>query len=194
MWISNIKIMVYEIITLIIYFAILFIFLLYIRTRMKNLLKLMDKEKNLTDLLFLKRLLNFLYKNNLIKNLEIFLEKLSTSNDSNVLEIFKDMIPEAENDIINIYKPLNRFVELKKKYDMINENYVWLFYFSVAYSIILIIIFLINLFKLKIILNIYFSSILFWAILIMAVITSIAMVIHTFKLIMESLNDLDLRL
>ncbi|KQB34809.1 hypothetical protein AOG54_03605 [Acidiplasma aeolicum] len=190
MWISNIKIMVYEIITLIIYFAILFIFLLYIRTRMKNLLKLMDKEKNLTDLLFLKRLLNFLYKNNLIKNLEIFLEKLSTSNDSNVLEIFKDMIPEAENDIINIYKPLNRFVELKKKYDMINENYVWLFYFSVAYSIILIIIFLINFFKLKIILNIYFSSILFWAILIMAVITSIAMAVHTLKLIMGTLNEI----
>ncbi|WP_156324212.1 hypothetical protein [Acidiplasma aeolicum] len=182
--------MVYEIITLIIYFAILFIFLLYIRTRMKNLLKLMDKEKNLTDLLFLKRLLNFLYKNNLIKNLEIFLEKLSTSNDSNVLEIFKDMIPEAENDIINIYKPLNRFVELKKKYDMINENYVWLFYFSVAYSIILIIIFLINFFKLKIILNIYFSSILFWAILIMAVITSIAMAVHTLKLIMGTLNEI----
>ncbi|KPV47511.1 hypothetical protein SE19_00760, partial [Acidiplasma aeolicum] len=59
-----------------------------------------------------------------------------------------------------------------------------------AYSIILIIIFLINFFKLKIILNIYFSSILFWAILIMAVITSIAMAVHTLKLIMGTLNEI----
>ncbi len=30
------------------------------------------------------------------------------------MEIFNDIIPEAESDIIDIYQPLNRFGELKK--------------------------------------------------------------------------------
>ncbi|WP_175266591.1 hypothetical protein [Acidiplasma cupricumulans] len=77
-----------------------------------------------------------------------------------------------------------------KKYDMINENYVWLLYFSITYPVILIIIFIINLFRLKIILSLYFGLILFWAILIMAVITSIAMAVHTLKLIMGTLNEI----
>lgn len=157
---------------------------------MATLLNLMDREKNLTDLLFLKKLLKFIYKNNLIKNLEIILDKLTIYNDSSVMEIFNDIIPEAESDIIDIYQPLNRFGELKKKYDMINENYVWLLYFSITYPVILIIIFIINLFRLKIILSLYFGLILFWAILIMAVITSIAMAVHTLKLIMGTLNEI----
>ena len=174
------------------YLITLILVLLYLKRKIGTIFHSIEGDKNITDLLFLKLLLDFIYKNNLLINLETVMSNLRVNPGNNILDVFKDIIPEAENEIEGIYKPLHELDSIKQDYDMIIENYIWLLYLTLIYGTIMVSSYIIYYFKIFSI-NSFpnLLIILSMSVYIIAVISSIVMITHIFILFFKSRKEMN---
>ncbi|WP_290705359.1 hypothetical protein, partial [Ferroplasma sp. Type II] len=117
---------------------------------------------------------------------------LRVNPGNNILDVFKDIIPEAENEIEGIYKPLHELDSIKQDYDMIIENYIWLLYLTLIYGTIMVSSYIIYYFKIFSI-NSFpnLLIILSMSVYIIAVISSIVMITHIFILFFKSRKEMN---
>ena len=73
---------------IVLYIIILLLLTLYFGRLIAMLFKDIERKKNITDLLFLKLLLDFIYSNDLMDELEKTVSSIRITGDGNVLEIF----------------------------------------------------------------------------------------------------------
>ncbi len=174
-----------------VYLIALVFMLLYLKRKIGKIFHSIEEDKNITDLLFLKLLLDFIYKNNLLINLENVMSNLRVNPQNNILDVFKDIIPEAENEIEGIYKPLHKLDSIKQNYDMIIENFIWLLYFTLIYGTIMVGSYIIYYLKIFSINSFpYLLIILSMSVYIIAVISSFLMIIHIFILFLKSRKEM----
>ena len=167
-----------------VYIIALAIIILHFDNKMRSTLNSIEQRRNIADLLFLKQLLDFIYNSNVIPDIESIMSDFQITPETNVLELFKNVIPVTKNEIEEMYKPLTQFDEVKKTYDILNEKFRRLLYFNLIYGIIFITIYIIYDLKLFMLFtHVYFLFILSWAIYIMAVITSIIIISSIFSCI-----------
>lgn len=178
---------------IIFYIVILSLLIIYFNKMIKMIFNDIEQKKNITDLLFLKLLLDFIYSNDLMNQLEKIISGIRITENGNVLEIFKKIIPEAENKIETVYEPLNKYNEIKNYYDLLHENFSWLLYFMFIYGGIEIAIYL--LYRIEIIEGYrisFFFSILLYSVYIIATITSAVIVISIYWLILMARRRIEL--
>lgn len=167
-----------------VYIIALAIIILHFDNKMRSILNSIEQRRNIADLLFLKQLLDFIYNSNIIPDIESIMSDSQITPETNVLELFKNVIPVTKNEIEEMYKPLTRFDEVKQTYDTLNEKFRWLLYFNLIYGVIFTTIYIVYDLKLFIFFTpVYFMFILSWAIYIMAVITSIIVIFSIFSCI-----------
>ncbi|HII83068.1 MAG TPA: hypothetical protein HA269_07365 [Ferroplasma sp.] len=120
------------------------------------------------------------------------MSNLRVNPGNNILDVFKDIIPEAENEIEGIYKPLHELDSIKQDYDMIIENYIWLLYLTLIYGTIMVSSYIIYYFKIFSI-NSFpnLLIILSMSVYIIAVISSIVMITHIFILFFKSRKEMN---
>lgn len=175
-----------------IYFVSVIILFIYLKSETGKVSHSIEEEQNITDLLFLKLLLDFIYKNNLMLKLNDIIENMKPPNRNNVLKVFRDIIPEAETQIEGIYRPVYRFNEIKKNYDMVYENFIWLQIFAVIYGIIILVSYIIYILNIFTIVRFpHFIIMLSFSTYMIAVLTSIVVGIHIFRLIEKINKDIN---
>ncbi|MCL4452910.1 MAG: hypothetical protein M1317_02250 [Candidatus Thermoplasmatota archaeon] len=172
---------------IVLYIIILLLLTLYFGRLIAMLFKDIERKKNITDLLFLKLLLDFIYSNDLMDELEKTVSSIRITGDGNVLEVFKKIIPEAESKIEAVYEPLNEYNEIKNDYDLLHENYSWLLYFTFIYGTIEVVIYI--LYRIQIIGGYhtsFFLSIFLYSVYIIASLTSAVIVASIYWLILRT--------
>ena len=178
---------------IVVYIIIASLLILYFGRLIAILFRDIEKKKNITDLLFLKLLLEFIYSNDLMDELEKIISGIRVTGDGNVLEIFRKIIPDAESEIQAVYEPLNEYNEIKNNYDLLHENYGWLLYFTVIYGTIEVVIYI--LYHIQIIGGYhtsYFLSIFLYSVYIIATVTSTVIVASIFWLIIRTRRRMQL--
>jgi hypothetical protein len=178
---------------IVLYIIIVSLLILYFSRLITVLFRDIEKKKNITDLLFLKLLLDFIYSNDLMDKLEKTIASIRITGDGNVLEIFKKIIPEAESGIEMVYEPLNEYNEIKNDYDLLHENYSWLFYFTVIYGGIEAFIY--TLYRFQIIggsHTAFFLSIFLYSVYIIATVTSAVIITTIYWLILKTKRKIQL--
>ncbi|WMT51807.1 MAG: hypothetical protein RE471_02740 [Ferroplasma sp.] len=178
---------------IVVYIIIASVLIMYFGRLIATLFRDIERKKNITDLLFLKLLLEFIYSNDLMDELEKTISGIRITGEGNVLEIFRKIIPEAETEIEAVYEPLNEYNEIKNDYDLLHENYSWLLYFTVIYGTIEAVIYI--LYHIQIIggyHTYYFLSIFLYSVYIIATVTSTVIVASIFWLIVRTRRRMQL--